>query len=121
MPTKLFALRGVPDDEAGEIRELLTDNEIDYHETPAGNWGISAPAIWVNDEKQTQKAKLLIEKYQQERLARARAEYEQLKKAGKNRTVIDLIKENPVRFIAYLAIIALVAYLSTKPFLHIGK
>ncbi|MCL4470646.1 MAG: DUF6164 family protein [Sulfuricella sp.] len=121
MPTKLFALRGVPDDEAGEIRELLADNGIDYHETPAGNWGISAPAIWVNDENQAQKAKSLLEKYQQERLARARTEYERLKKAGKNKTVIDLIKEDPVRFIAYLAIIALVVYLSTKPFLHIGK
>ena len=121
MPVKIFMLRGVPDDEAQDVRELLKSHQIDYYETSAGSWGISAPAIWLNDENQLQQAKLLIEQYQNDRLVRVRAEYEQLKREGKNRTIIDQIKEDPVRFIGYLAAILTVLYLSTKPFLDLGK
>lgn len=35
----LFRLSGVPDDEADDVRMLLTDNAIDFYETSAGNWG----------------------------------------------------------------------------------
>jgi len=121
LPILLFNLKGVPDDEAEEIRALLNSNSIDYYETPAGNWAASVPAIWLNDERQRPQARLLIDQYQRERLIRARAEYTQLKKAGKHRTILDLIRENPVRFIIYLAAIAAVVYFSTKPFMDIGK
>ena len=121
MSVQLFILRGVPDDEAEEVRDLLTKNGIDYYETPAGNWGISMPAILLKNDNQLQKAKLLIGKYQRERLIRARDNYEQLKREGKNKTVIDGIKEDPVRFIVYLAIIIVVIYFSTKLFIDIGK
>ncbi|MDH3692399.1 MAG: DUF6164 family protein [Gammaproteobacteria bacterium] len=121
MTVLLIKLRGVPDDEAEELRDLLTTNKIDHYETSAGNWGISMPAIWLNDSNQLQKAKLLIEEYQAERFARARDEYEQLKKEGKHRTILDEVKENPIRIVAYLAIIAVVIYFSTKPFIDVGK
>jgi hypothetical protein len=121
MPVQLFRLRGVPDDEAEEIRELLSTNEIDYYETPAGNWGISMPAIWLNDESQLHRAQLLIEKYQGERLARVRDEYERFNREGKNKSIIDVIKQNPVRFMVYLAAIIAVIYLSTVPFIDFGK
>ena len=113
-------MRGVPDDEADEIRELLLNNEIDFFETPAGNWGISMPAIWLKDEHQLQHAKSLLAEYQKERLIRARAEYAQLRKDGKV-SFITQIKSHPIRFIAYLAAIATIVYLSIKPFLDIGK
>lgn len=121
MAVKLFALRGVPDDEATEIRELLTEAEIDWYETPAGNWGMSMPAIWMNDEEQLQKAKLLIEEYQRERLVRVRKEYEQLKIVRKSATMIDKITENPIRFFVYLAIVLGIVYLSIKPFIDFGE
>ena len=89
MPVQLFRLRGVPDDEAEDIRALLTDNGIDFYETPAGNWGISMPAIWLTDENQLQQAQSLIKTYQQERFVRIRNEYEQLRKDGKNKNFID--------------------------------
>ena len=120
MPVQLFRLRGVPDDEAEEIRELLLTNEIDYYETPAGNWGISMPAIWLNDEGQLHKAQLLIEKYQGERFVRVRDEYERFNRAGKNKNIIDLIKQKPVRVMVYLAAIIAVIYLCTVPFIDFG-
>ena len=121
MAAKLFALNGVPDDEAEEVRALLASNEIDFYETSAGNWGVSVAAIWLRDERQRQKARLLIDEYQRERLARAREEYAHLRSEGKHRTLLDVIKENPVRFVVYLTVIAAVAYFSTKPFLDLGK
>lgn len=121
MPVQLFRLRGVPDDEAEEIRELLSTNKIDYYETPGGNWGISMPAIWLKDESQLHEAQLLIQKYQGERLARVRDEYERFNREGKNKSIIDVIKQNPVRFIVYLAAIIAVIYLSTVPFIDFGK
>jgi hypothetical protein len=51
---------------------------------------------------------LLIEQYQRERVIRVRAEYAQLQKSGNHRTIIDLIQENPIRFIVYLAAVAAV-------------
>lgn len=121
MSTLLFRLRGVPDNEARDVRALLTNNEIDYFETPAGIFGISMPAIWLKDDRQLEKAKLLIEEYQEERLVSARNEYAKLKEEGKNKTFIDAIMEDPIRFILYVAVVLIVLYLSTKLFLDIGK
>lgn len=121
MPAKLFSLHNVPDDEAEEVRQLLRSNDIDFHETPAGNWGISVPYIWLQDEKELEKAKALIGDYQKERLIRVREEYAELERTGRRRTIGDVIRENPLRFVAYLAAIAVVLYISTRPFMNIGK
>jgi len=121
MPAKLFSFHNVPDDEAEEVRELLRSNDIDFYETPAGNWGISVPYIWLQDENELEKAKVLIGDYQKERLIRAREEYAQLGRTGRLRTLGDVIRENPLRFVVYLAAIAAVLYFSTRPFIDIGK
>jgi len=120
MAIQLFRLRDVPDDEAEDIRELLSCNGIDYYETPAGNWGISMPALWLHDHTQLAKARRLIEQYEDERAVRSYEEYDRLKKKRKNRTIIDGLKEHPVRFVISLAIMAVVIYLSIKPFVAIG-
>lgn len=121
MPVKLFSLHNVPDDEAEEVRELLRSNAIDFYETPAGNWGVSVPYLWLHDENQLAQAKALIVDYQKERLIRVREEYEQLGRMGRHRTIGDVIRENPLRFVVYVAAIAAVLYFSTKPFIDIGK
>lgn len=121
MPAKLFSLSGVPDDEAEDVRALLAASEIDFYETPAGNWGISAPVIWLSDESQLEMARALIAEYQDVRLVKAREAYAELKKEGRERTLVDVIRENPLRFLVYLAAIAAIIYFSTKPFLDIGK
>jgi len=121
MAVRLFSLRGVPDDEAAEIRVLLTDNEIDFYETSAGNWGISNPGVWLRNEEQLQHAKELIERYQTERTVQQRELYEQLKREGKQKTFLALLAEDPLKVIAYVAIVCVIIYFSTKPFLTIGK
>ena len=120
MSVLLISLRNVPDDEAAEIRALLDANAIEFYETPAGRWGISAPAIWVKEKQSLPVAKALIEQYQRERFATQRAAYERLKQEGRNKTLGDAIKEDPVRFIVYLAIVAFVLYFSIRPFFALG-
>lgn len=121
MSVLLFSLRNVPNDEADEIRDLLTSNELEFYETPAGKWGISAPAIWLQDEKELLKAKSVIDRYQNDRFVRQRKEYESLKRVGKNKTILDAIKENPLQFVIYFAIIAFVLYFSIRPFFELGS
>ena len=121
MPVQIFKLRNVPDDEADDVRALLAENDIDFYETTAGNWGISAPGIWLKDEHRFAEARALIDTYQVERQQRMRQEYEQLKRQGRQRSVAQLIAENPLRTVLYLIGIAVILYISIKPFLHFGK
>jgi len=115
MAVLIFKLRYVPDDEAHEIRELLIDNEIDFYETSAGAFGISMPGLWLNKEEQLQKARQLIDEYQQLRQDRARADYEQ----GSIRTFMDMFKEAPVRTISIILAIMLVCYFMIFTFFNL--
>lgn len=116
MAVLIFKLRGVPDDEAEDIRQLLEDNHFDWYETSAGNWGISMPGIWLSDDSQKDRAQELIKDYQVDRYIRVRGEYEQLKREGKQRKFIDIIKEDPGKFVLYFIGIAAILYFSIEPF-----
>jgi len=123
MSKQIFRLRNVPDDEAEEIRRLLSEHDIEFYETPGGNWGISMPALWLNDdnEHKAEEAKALIDQYQKERVVRIRREYEELKQQGRHRRLRDVFRERPLELIFYLLIAALILYLSTKPFLDFAQ
>ncbi len=120
MAVLLFKLNAVPDDEADDIRALLADNDIDYYETSSGNWGISVAGIWLRNKDQLAQASQLIDDYEQLRYQQARTEYEQLRAEGRQRTLLDIIKESPLRFLAYLTVIAVILYFSIKPFMALG-
>ena len=121
MPVPLFKLRNVPDDEAEDVRNLLQNNHIDYYETPAGNWGMSMPAIWLNDEQQLEQAKSLIEEYQQQRLASTRKAYAQTSAHEKRQNFIRDLLANPIQTVMYVGFAALILYFSIKPFLDFGQ
>lgn len=120
MAVKLTSLRDMPDDEVDEIRAILTKYHISYYETPAGNWGISAPTIWLHENDDLDIAKKRLEDYQQERGERMHTECEALREQGKQLTFIDQIREHPLRVIALLAFAIAVAYFSVVPFIEIG-
>lgn len=117
----LFKLRHVPDDEADDIRAILSGNGIDFYETSAGSWGISLPAIWLHDEAQLEKAETLIDAYQQQRQKSARTHYEQLRQKGEHRTIMDKVKEAPLQAIIYLAAVLIILYLTITPFMRIFR
>ncbi|MFI3196974.1 MAG: DUF6164 family protein [Methylococcaceae bacterium] len=120
MTQLLFNLRGVPDDEADEVRELLTAQDIDFYETSAGNWGMSMPALWLRDAADLEKARQLLNAYQQQRFLTSREDYLQQKKANQQQTWLKVFKEKPVLYCAYLFAMGLVIYVSVKLLLELG-
>jgi len=116
MSRLLIKLRHAPDDEIQEIRSLLQEHRIDFYETQSGPWGISAPGIWLNDEQQYDRAKALMDDYQENRFREQHAEYERLRHAGQHRTFLQNLLENPVQVILYGLIVGLLLYFSISPF-----
>jgi hypothetical protein len=112
----LFRLRNVPDDEAFEVRELLNEHNISFYETTAGNWGISMPAIWLNDETDYEQARGLLDIYQQERARRMRADYESARARGEAETQIQVLLREPGKTISLLVVIVVFLYLSITAF-----
>lgn len=112
MAVLIFKLRYVPDDEAQEVRDLLSDNAIDFFETSAGVFGISMPGLWLKNNDQTEKASQLIDEYQQCRQIKAQEEYRL-----RQRTFMDMFKENPVRYIIIILAIILLAYIMIFSFI----
>lgn len=120
MSILFFNLRGVPTDEADDVRELLHANDIDFYETSAGIWGISLPAIWLHHPDDLPTALRLFDDYQQQRALTQRALYQQRKQLGQQPGFWLHNFKNPLRFIAYACVIALVIYLSIKWVLDLG-
>lgn len=116
MSRLLFRLRHVPDDEAEEVRQLLTAHNIEFYETSAGNWGISMPALWIHEDDRFEEARALLEVYQQERAQRIREEYDERVRQGEAESLLTSFTSNPLRFIFYSGLIVAVLYLSISSF-----
>ncbi len=116
MAKLLFRMRDVPDDEAEEVRELLTQNKITFFETFAGNWGISMPGLWLVNEQQFDEARALLDEYQEARSTRVKSQYLQQREQGEIRTFWESFRAEPVRFSVYLGLAALVLFLSLRFF-----
>ena len=119
MPVMLYSLRNVSDEEADDIRNLLSDNHIEFYETPGGRWGISMEAIWLKDESFKERASQIIEEYQRQRSQRVRQEYRERKALGEVETVWQRFAEKPVQMLFYIATILTIIYFVTVHFLNI--
>lgn len=120
MSILFFSLRGVPDDEADEVRQLLNDNGIDFYETSAGPWGISTSAIWLYRHDDVETIRPLFKAYQQQRTLTQRAQYQQLKQQGQAPGFIRHNLYRPLRFILYSGGIGLILYLSVQWLFELG-
>ena len=120
MPILLFPMRGVPEDEADEVRALLDEHHIDYYETYAGNWGVSTPGLWLRDDAALLEAKALLNMYQAQRYQNAHAQYQELRQQGQHATFWRNFKERPLLLLGYLFAMALVMYASIKLLFEIG-
>jgi len=115
----LYSLRNVPEEEAEEIRVLLSEHRIEFYETPAGRWGISMEAIWLKDESLRERARQIIDGYQQQRSQRVRQEYEELKALGEMESFWQRFARKPFQILIYIAVILTIIYFVTIHFLKI--
>lgn len=113
----LFRLRHVPEDEANDVRQLLNQHAIDWYETSAGKFQISFPAIWVRDDADEPRARQLIDTYQQQRRREIRAEQAEREANGVADTFFNRAIANPLPVLGTLLFVALILYLSIKPFI----
>ncbi len=120
MSILLMNLRGVPDDEAEQVRGLLRERGIEFFETPPSRWLVSAGAIWISDDDDAERARELLADYQQRRQAQARADYERRRREGTVEGLGARLCRQPLRLALYLAGAAVVLYLSLVPFLELG-
>lgn len=116
MARLLMNLRGVPDDEADDVRALLAEHGVDYYETPPGRWWISMGAIWLADEADYERVRALLDDYQARRRERARAEHARQRAEGTADTIVDVVRRQPLRVLVYAAICAGLLYLTVRPF-----
>ena len=121
MAKLIFKLKSVSYDEADDIKNLLTENKIDFYESPAGNWGVSMHALWLNDDAQYTQAKQIIDEYQVKRSQRIKLETQQKIDQGEYETFIQRLFNNPIQFFITLSIIIFILYISIMPFLEIGR
>lgn len=113
MSRLLLNLRGVPDDEADEVRALLDARGIAFYETRPSPWGVSAGGIWVTDDAAFADAERAMADYQQQRSARVRADYAADRQNGTAVTFLSMLRAEPLRIVAtvlaILCILGLVA------------
>lgn len=121
MAKLLLNLRGVPDDEADEIRALLEEQHIAFYETPPNRWGVSAGGIWIQNQEDVATCERLMAAYQVERRDRARAEYRAAQREGAARTVWTSFRDQPLPVIAAVLGIVLVIVLLLSPFLLLRR
>lgn len=117
MAVQIFKLRGVPEDEAEDIRALLEANDLSFYETSAGNWGISMPALWLHNADDKPRARELIDAYQKQRQIDQRKAYQELKSRGEHPTLWREFKASPLKVVFVLAAVLVLMYFAIVPWL----
>lgn len=116
MAKLLFRLNQVEDDEADDVRALLDEAEIDYYETDAGRWRISIAAIWLRNDDDYERARSLLDEYQQQRSERLNEDYQQRLRNGEVPTLWQRFQERPADIIAVLLAISAIIGIMIWPF-----
>ena len=114
MAALIFRLDGVSEEEAQDVRDLLSDNVLDSYETSAGRWGVSVAGLWLVNENDKVKARELIDAYQLER----RRHFEEMKIEFTPETFSDRFKQSPLNVIFYSLLAATILFLSLSPFIQ---
>lgn len=116
MNRKVFSLKHVGEDEAHDVRELLSDHDIAFYETQENIWQTANPAIWLHDAGEYSKARTLIDHYQQQRVQQMR-ESNPVTNHSFLSGLVDDFKRQPLRFSVFFLGVSGILVLSIKPFL----
>ena len=98
----LLNLYQVPDDEADDVRALLTGHQIAFYETRPSRWGISSGGIWITEDEAVAEARRLMADYQAQRQARVRSEYAVARRDGTAETLWTMLRDQPARVLLML-------------------
>ncbi len=116
MATLLFRLNDVPEDEAEDVRQLLSDKGLNFYETHAGFFGLGVAAIWLNDDSQLPLARAIIDEYQSHRAIIQRQHYEAQRASGEIPGFGQLVLRHPFRFTGIVLLVVFILLLTLLPF-----
>ena len=117
MPHLLLNLRDVPEDEADEVRALLDGEGLEFYETKPSLWGVSAGGIWLPEDGDAARARVLLAEYQARRERQARDDRERARLEGRLPGAWSSFGRDPARALAALLGILLMLAVATLPFL----
>jgi len=112
MSKRVFDLQGVPDDEAQEVRTLLSKMNIKYYETHEGDF-LGGAALWVDSENEHQRARLLIEEYQRELRQRVRSAYRASGHSSIFYAIRQKVRQNTPFLIFSILVLVILIYMLT--------
>lgn len=110
MSKRVFDLFGVPDEEAQEVRNLLSGKNIQYFETPEGDY-LGGAALWVDSDSEYQKARLLIDEYQRELKQRVHRMKVTSNKISMFHAITHKIFQNTIFFIFSISVGVILIYM----------
>lgn len=119
MAKLLFKLYGVPDDEILDVRELCETHEFEVYETEMGRWGIGIAAIWLRNEDQYERAREVLNEYQNQRFENAQEDRREVEKLTLLQGLYIKFKQDPNAFFLSLISMLLILGLSVYPFLNL--
>lgn len=77
MAKRIFSYPWTAEEEAQGIRTLLQSHQIDFFETPASRWGFSHAAIWLKNDNDLEKTRVLLQQHHHQYAEQARRQYQQ--------------------------------------------
>lgn len=75
MTRRVYDSANASPEEVEDVLGVLSDHDIAHYQTPSGIFGLAPGAIWVSNDADYERARKLIEVYDQARAQRVRAEY----------------------------------------------
>lgn len=118
MAVLIFRLNGVSEQEADEVRNLLTAEGFEFYETSAGRWRISVAAIWLVQDDDYAAARACIDKYQQQRQTEQREAVQRAREEGRAPSWKDRWRDEPATLILVWVGLAVVVAISIWPFFN---
>ncbi|MEX0622492.1 DUF6164 family protein [Saccharospirillum sp.] len=118
MAVLVFRLNGVSDQEADEVRDLLTTEGFEFYETSAGRWHISVAAIWLVNDDDYVAARECIDRYQQQRQIEQRAAVRQAREEGRASSWKERWRDEPGTLVLVWIGLAVVVVISIWPFFN---
>lgn len=115
-----MGLRDVPSDEYEAVCSLLEAHGIEHYRTEPSRFGLSSGALWVVDDTRHAQARAALDDYQAQRRDEARRERTEQLAAGTAPTLLSRLRNEPLRMLALLLLLAVVIGLSLLPFLWLG-
>lgn len=109
MGKRVFNTYHASETETEGVKAALKESNIAYYETYKGKWGVGSAAVWVSDAEDYDKARAVINEFQQEWSAQVRQQYQE-QEGGEQSTFARI---RWARLPALLIVIGVVVYLTS--------